>query len=205
MRSALSFLEKGSRASSRPKETTGRPPRRTLRNHLHGPSASPAAISPRPRNVSVCTGSLSILGRRPHFIAAALSLGMARAPDGRPQLPKNRKQFGKAQSANFRPSVQTCRHGHRQSKRRASSYTRPRGHADQNSFPLHPRIIMAKLFASEVAVRVCQRMRTNSRRLRFQSRTNPPKSFTRRQTLHDRRRHQRNSKFVISPSFLGKR
>jgi len=122
------------------------------------------------------TGSLKILdGGR--ISIAALGLGMAQgALDAAVCYAKQRKQFGKAISE-FQLFSSSWRIWPRRWKRRDCSFIRPRGLLIRTMRGFTRESSMAKLFASEVAVRVANEC-VQIHGATVSSKTTPPKSFT---------------------------
>ena len=123
---------------------------------------------------------------------AALSLGMAQgAYEAALRYSKERKQFGKAigefQAIQWKlADMATEIDAARLLTMRAASMKDAGMKTTQESS-------MAKLFASEVAVQVRQRRRPDPRRLRLHQRLSCREVLPRREAVHHRRRHQRNS------------
>ena len=122
---------------------------------------------------------------------AALSVGTAQgAYDAALKYSKQRKQFGRPISefqaiqhklADMATAIEAAR-----------LLTYRAGWMKDQGKRVTKESAMAKLFASETAVRVCQRSRADSRRLRLHQRLSGREVLSRREALHHRRRHQRD-------------
>ena len=123
---------------------------------------------------------------------AALSLGMAEgAYEAALKYSKQRKQFGKAISEFPGDPVEAGRYGDRDRSRQTAHVARR----------LHERcrheddagILDGEALCQRSRGEMRQRRRADSRRLRIHQRLSGGKVLSRREAVHDRRRHERNS------------
>ena len=123
---------------------------------------------------------------------AALALGIGRgALDAALKYVKERRQFGKA-IAEFQ-GIQWKLADMATELDAARLLTQRAAVLKDAGRKITRESAMAKLFASEVAVRICDDSRATLRRLRLHQGLSRRKVLSRRQTLHHRRRHQRDS------------
>ena len=123
---------------------------------------------------------------------AALSLGMAEgAYEAALKYSKERKQFGKAISE-FQ-AIQWKLADMATEIDAAMLLTMRAASMKDAGMKTTQESSMAKLYASEVAVQVRQRRRADSRRLRLHQRLSGGEVLPRREAVHHRRRHQRDS------------
>ncbi len=129
--------------------------------------------------------------RRPHLDRGALGRHRAGRLRRRAALLEAAQAVRPARSPNSRRSSSSSPIWPPISTPPACSATAPRAMNDRGQRVTHESA-MAKLFASEAAVRICDEARADPRRLRLHQGLSGREVLPRREALHHRRRHQRD-------------